>query len=800
MSTNARFNLGGMSLRNQLTSLAVFTGAIAVGLTATALIVYEVFWYRAHMREAMVSIGDVIGSNVAAALAFESSEDVRQSLSALVRVGSVASAHVFNSRNGLVASYERNGDPPAGRPPANPDETKRGASGLVVVRPIRLDRELVGYISIESDLSPLRSRVIGYSAITLLLAFISLAAACVLSNRMQRVISAPLLRLEAAAREVSKNRDYSLRVANGANAEVGAVIDAFNEMLGEIHARDLRLSEWTEQLEVMVEARTHELVESNNKLSLAKERAEAAARAKGDFLATMSHEIRTPMNGVIGVTALLLESGLTPQQRDWVETVRVSGEALLNILNDILDFSRAEAGRLETESVPFSPENAIEEVIDLVRQGARNKGLHLQFCATRGFPVLVYGAPGRFRQVLLNLISNAIKFTAEGGIRVHASFIRPQGGTPTVRIEVIDTGIGIPAQVQRAIFEPFTQADSSTTRRYGGTGLGLAICQRLVGAMGGEIGVTSQLGVGSTFWFSLPLTERSESRTAPGPLAGKRVLVVSDDELQREHLRRQLERESVFVETVSEVRAAAAQLDSISGCIRGIDLTVLDLSQPEANIPQAISMLREEPRLSRAPLVVLCWGDSWKTEVTQDSCVSVVLSKPVRRVRLLDAIAECLIPRRSAEPTAGPQGTGRSYESTNGEQWPKVLIAEDNVINQKVFSSLLWRLGYRVDFAANGVEALEAASRDSYDTILMDCHMPVMDGYEATKKIRALEYGDHRTRIIAITASVLAGDKEKCLEAGMDDYLPKPIRFVDLARVLRRGQKPQDSATLPSAS
>src|SRR5450432_30562 len=546
MTSRGLFNFKRMSLGRQLSALALITGGMAVGLTAAGLITYEVFWFRGQLANSTASTADILGSNIAAALAFGNHNDVNQSLSALVSDKSVAGAYVFTASRQFFASYERMDKPRSGRP-MTPEDSLKGSSGLVVVRPIRLDHEIVGFISIESDLSPLYARAAVYSSITLLLALASLTLAYPATRRMQTAISGPLLRLEAAARHVSDHRDYAARITrNHDNShEVDALINAFNNMLQEIENRDHRLSEWAEQLETQVQTRTQSLVEANAALSAAKEKAEAAARAKSEFLANMSHEIRTPMNGIIGMTQLALEIAVTEEQRDYLNTVRTSGDSLLNIINDILDFSKIEAGKFTLDTSEFDPHEILEEVIRMMALPAQEKGLELLYVPGVGLPNRVLGDSGRLRQVVVNLLGNAIKFTGSGEVTLALEDVNRHDQGLVAHFSVSDTGIGITPEWKDRIFDAFVQEDGSHTRRHGGTGLGLSISSRLVRLMGGQMWVDTEVGQGSIFHFTVNLgLATSSTERLPvletDALHGLNILVVDDNAASRRILNEML--------------------------------------------------------------------------------------------------------------------------------------------------------------------------------------------------------------------------------------------------------------------
>ncbi|MCF7707695.1 MAG: PAS domain-containing protein, partial [Verrucomicrobia bacterium] len=554
-----------------------------------------------------------------------------------------------------------------------------------------------------------------------------------------------------------------------------------------------------------------QLKKVEKELEVTRDAALESARLKSEFLANMSHEIRTPMNTIIGMTGLLIDTQLNEEQKDFANTVRSSADALLNIINDILDFSKIEAGKLMFESIDFNFLELVESSVELVATRAQSKEIELACWVHHEIPIGLRGDPGRIRQVLTNLLTNAVKFTNHGEVVIRAAKEKETKKDITIRIEVKDTGAGISKKAQALLFQPFTQADGSMTRKYGGTGLGLAISKQLVEMMNGEIGAESEPGQGSTFWFTIKLEKQPESATTPKieaakeSLAGLRVLIVDDNATNRQILHHQISGWRMRSGYASNGKEALTILRDEAKSGFPYDLAILDMQMPEMDGLTLAKEIRRNPVTSDLKIIILTsLGQRINRQLVRELGINAVLMKPVKQSKLFDCLAdtmvESLLPATEHKAPEESQSSQATLEAHPKAKKVRILLAEDNIVNQKVSLRQLRKLGYTADAVANGIEVIQAISSIPYDIILMDCQMPEMDGYDATRRIRQIENEAssegrpcQHHYIIALTANALQGDREKCLASGMNDYISKPVQIADLQISLYRAV----SATSP---
>ena len=790
-------NFERSSLNKKLTIISFLSTGTALLFVFVAIAVTSVLNHRKDEAMQLSSFAGVIGANSVEALRFNDSSQAQNTLSALKAKEEISNAMLFDRNGKLFARYT----PPGRTESANAiadigmsdailaEANRQGSSlwstRMRLYRPVFSKNEQIGIVMIEADLTHMWVDIVKSLGVILAAMGGSLLVALLLASRFKTSIADPVTKLINAAQKVSASQNYNLRISHDRSDELGTLIDSFNDMLAQIEGRGAALTHHRDELERQVSVRTEQLEKAKNA-------AEAASRAKSAFLATMSHEIRTPMNGVLGMTEMLLGTSLTETQRNFTKLVKRSGEHLLVIINDILDFSKIEAGKLSIEYINFNLWDLLDDINIIYRPQAQAKGIALNFEIANDIPIAICGDPNRLRQIMANLLGNAIKFTDRGQILAKVDVATEDGASVGLRFEVHDTGIGVSREARGRIFEAFSQADSSTTRKYGGTGLGLAISRQLVELMGGKIGVDNAAVQGSVFWFTVSFDKRRADPTERAAklktIDGMRVLIVDERQDSREELEQQLADWNVPSDSASSAMDAVDRLLAAARAGKPYEVALIDMDLQRTSGLSLAAGIKGDP-VTSATRIMLISDNRLAADPVQRRAAGVAyqLIKPARAADLF----ECIMTRprgKVAAPGTLPPSAARAPAGKPARQ-RRVLLAEDNPVNVEVATAMLDSLGLAVHVALNGAEAVAAVREGGYDMVLMDCQMPVMDGFLATAEIRRHEQQCGRARtlpVIAITANALQGDREACLAAGMDDYLSKPFSQQELGAVIGR--------------
>jgi signal transduction histidine kinase/CheY-like chemotaxis protein len=794
----------------KLRLMVVTAIAAALSLLALLVVLRELVTLRDRAGERVLILATAVADSVSRPMRLGDRTQVQAVLASLRTDPSVRGVTLYDAKGGVSMDLTIGPVPAPGTSLLPPAERLRewsisdplaegqsirfdGFARVHVQAAVLADGVRIGALHVDADLGRIFVEVkrtlhfLGYMLLFAgVLAFWS-------TRRLRRGITVPATDLARITHQVAQNKNFSIRAEKKTHDEFGALSDDFNAILTELERRDRNLRVYQNELEKLVRERTVQLDQAVADAQEAVKRAEAASRAKSDFLARMSHEIRTPMNGVLGMAELLRHSPtLDDRQRRYAVTIHQSGTALLEIINDILDFSKIEAGKLELDIARFSVRDIVEDAVEILAERAHSKGLELICDIPATLETTVFGDGLRLRQVIINLISNAVKFTERGEVIIRVTGVDSGLNNASFQFKVIDTGIGIKSENCATIFHSFAQEDISTTRRYGGTGLGLAICKQLVELMGGRIGVTSTPGKGSTFFFSVelqsdPTAGPDRSRTS---LHSSRMILVDDNASARYVLKQHLLCWGVAVTAVGSGPEALAILDKALG--GEFDAIIVDGQMPGMSGMELVAAVRARTQFAEVPIVVMNSGlaSSTPPPVTSRDEVLVCLNKPIRLAQLQSCLAG-LIERHGAPSKAVTQDAAQIAAPSVASATPKpvvrrVLLVEDNPVNQEVAKAMLGELGIEPVCAWSGEEALEKLMTGRYDVVFMDCQMPKMDGYAATARFRDWEQENLRPRtpIVALTANALSGDEEKCYAAGMDKYLSKPFTLEQLREVL----------------
>ena len=775
---------------NRSTLVAVLSFVVVIVVGANLIM------QLASLVETNRAQSEVLADNATASLMFGDVKAAEELLSSMRHTPDVYCAVLYDQSGALFAQYQRVIQCASLISPyldTQQQSLLSGSSRIQLKTPVVHETEQQGTLLLYVDLSSLYQALMLQLLIVFFAVFIGLLMARRILSRLTRSVLEPVAGLSEMMDQVSEHADYSVHAEPSEITELDVLSSGFNTMLKQIESRDQKLAEHRQDLELQITARTYQLEEATRE-------AEAANHAKSAFLANMSHEIRTPMNGIIGLTHLVLQSELSTRQHDFVNKIESSAHTLLSIINDILDFSKIEAGQMEIEQVDFALNDVLNQLADITVFRASEVGLEVLFDIDMAVPTHLVGDPLRLQQVLINLTNNAIKFTKQGEIIVLAELKQQSQGGVEIHFAVCDSGIGMSEGEQQRLFQSFSQADSSTTRKYGGTGLGLAISKQLVERMGGEIWVESEKGVGSTFHFTVQLglgEETVDISELKQRLDGVRILIVDDNEASRQILLHALSACPGIVDVAASGFSAMTMLEQAQADGTPYQVVLMDWKMPEMDGVETAEKIQRQQNLNAPPIIIMVTAYQRSEVERRTDTVDLAgwVTKPFYPGQLLNMVARSL----SGESPASLQSTGAvvdemspSMELLAGKH---ILLVEDNLVNQVVAKEILLSVGAVVSVANNGLEAVQQVSTQRFDAVLMDVQMPQMDGYQATQEIRKSQSAVELP-IIAMTANAMKGDREKALEMGMNDYLSKPVEVEKLYEKLSLWLPSQSSAVV----